>query len=269
MFNILKRFRKSSSKEEVKKVTLEASIEGCITNELNKGIIEKVITEKLEECISSSLKDMFSWNGAVKETVEEKVKSVMIPYLEKYDYSQYIVKLDAVMTEVLKETTKDNKEILGNFKRLMSADDGDNKTIEIGDLFSKWINDVEENIDTNDLEVNYDDDVSYESVECTYSFEKLEQIKSSNYERGRIIFECEHDEKMNVSIDVYRWNDINKKDEWYLDNKGIENLSSLRGLNKFQVFILGLEHSRKTIKIDSEYDSEEVTPSKEPEPYFA
>ncbi|MGO5058520.1 hypothetical protein ACTQ4P_12030 [Clostridium sporogenes] len=68
---------------------LENSIKDCITKEIEKGIIEKVIAEQLEKCIEKSINDMFSWGGDVKKVVEEKVKSVMIPYLENYDYSQY------------------------------------------------------------------------------------------------------------------------------------------------------------------------------------
>ena len=82
---------------------LENSIKDCITKELEKGIVEKIITDKLEECIESSLKDLFGWNGAVKKVVEYKVESVIVPYLENYDYSEYILKLDSVLTEVLKQ----------------------------------------------------------------------------------------------------------------------------------------------------------------------
>ena len=69
---------------------LENSLKDCITKELEKGIIEKVISRKMEECIESAIKDMFGWNGEIKKVIEDKVKSVMIPYLESYDYSQYI-----------------------------------------------------------------------------------------------------------------------------------------------------------------------------------
>ena len=99
---------------------LENSIKDCITKELEKGIVEKIITDKLEECIESSLKDLFGWNGAVKKVVEYKVESVIVPYLENYDYSEYILKLDSVLTEVLNKTTLDNRKILENFKALMS-----------------------------------------------------------------------------------------------------------------------------------------------------
>ena len=70
---------------------LENSIKDCITKELEKGVIEKVIAEQLEKCVEKSISDMFSWGGEVKKVVEEKVKGVIIPYLESYDYSEYII----------------------------------------------------------------------------------------------------------------------------------------------------------------------------------
>ena len=153
---------------------LENSIKDCITNELEKGIIEKVITEKLEDCIKSSLKDLFSWNGAIKKVVEEKVEGVIVPYLESYDYSKYIMKLDYVLTDILKTTTFEHKEILENFKELMSIDTNI-KSIKVSKIFNKWCEYVASNVKTDDLEVDYDDGVSYEPVEVNYEFEETEK----------------------------------------------------------------------------------------------
>lgn len=243
--------------------SLENNIKDCITKELEKGIVEKVISEKLEECISSAIKDMFSWNGSIRNVLKEKIKSVMIPYLEGYDYSKYIVKLDAVMVDVLKATTKDNKEILENFKELMGAEEfKDRKVIKVTELFNKWCEYVEEEVETDGLEVVYEEGVSYESIDVSYEFEEMEERSYNNYQRGRIVFECEHDEKMNICIDVYRWKSLNKKGQWYIESKEIEKLSSLRNLKKFEVFLMGLQHSNLKVEIDETYDNDSIIPSK-------
>lgn len=248
---------------------LEESIKDCITKELEKGIIEKVISEKLEECVSKALDDMFGYGGTIKKVIKEKVKSVMIPYLENYDYSKYIVKLDAVMVDVLKATTKDNKEILENFKELMGAEEfKDRKVIKVTELFNKWCEHVEEEVETNGLEVVYEEDVSYESIDVSYEFEEMEERSYNDYQRGRIVFECEHDEKMNICIDVYRWKSLNKKGQWHIESKEIEKLSSLRNLKKFEVFLIGLQHSNLKVEIDKTYDNDSIVPSKKPEAYF-
>jgi uncharacterized protein Yka (UPF0111/DUF47 family) len=104
-------------------MNLENSIKDSIAKELEKGIVEKVIAAKLEECITTSLKDKFSWSGEVRKVIDNKVKSVMIPYLENYDYSQYITKLDSVLVDVLKNTALENKKLLENFKELMTSEE--------------------------------------------------------------------------------------------------------------------------------------------------
>ncbi len=246
---------------------LENSIKDCITNELEKGIIEKVITEKLEECIKSSLKDLFSWNGAIKKVVEEKVEGVIVPYLESYDYSKYIMKLDYVLTDILKTTTFEHKEILDNFKELMSIDTNI-KSIKVSEIFNKWCEYVASNVKTDDLEVDYDDGVSYEPVEVNYEFEETEKRDWLKREGGRIIFECEHDKEMNVCIEVYRWNDIHKENQWSFDFDKKCDLTSLRNIDTFILYLMSLKQAGVKIEID-DYDlSDDVTPEKDPEAYY-
>lgn len=78
---------------------------------------------------------------------------------------------------------------------------------------------------------------------------------------------CEHDKKMNVCIDCYRWNDIHKKDQWSFEFKGECNLSSLRHIDKFKLYLMSLKQANVNIEIDETYDSDDITPEKEPEYY--
>lgn len=246
---------------------LENSIKDCITAELEKGIIEKVITEKLERCINESLNDLFKWNGAIKKVIEEKVTGVMVPYLENYDYSAYITKLDSVLVDVLKNTAFDNKKILENFKELMSFDT-EIKCVKVSEIFEKWCEYVADNVDTDDLEVDYDDGVSYEPVEVTYEFEETEKRDWLKREGGRVIFECEHDKKMNICIDVYRWDDIHKKNQWSFKIDRQCDLSSLRNLDKFTLYLMSLSQAGVNIEMDENYLNDDITPEKEPEAYY-
>lgn len=246
---------------------LENSIKDCITKELEKGVIEKVIAEQLEKCVEKSISDMFGWGGEVKKVVEEKVKGVIIPYLESYDYSDYIIKLDHVLTNVLKMTTAENKKLLENFNELMSVD-VNIRSIKVSEIFDKWCEYVAENVDTDDLEVDYDDGVAYETVEVSYEFEDGEKRSWLKQENGRIIFECEKDEKMNICIEVYRWSDIHKENEWSFRFNDRCELSSLRNLDKFSLYLMALNQAGVKIELDKTYDNEDVRPEKEPEAYY-
>lgn len=248
-------------------MNLENSVKDVIANKLGDGTIEKLIEEQLEKGVTKALESLFGSYGDVTKVIEAKVKSVMVPYLENYDYSQYIVKLDSVLTEIINKTTTDNRNLLDNFKELMSVD-ASMKEIKISDLFNKWCEYVAENVETDDLKVDCDDGPHYESVEVNYSFEENETRKWLNDEKGRIIFECEHDEKMNICIDVYRWKNIHKEGKWDFRFNEDSDLNSLRHIDKFSLYLMSLKQSGVEIEIDTEYENDYITPNKEPEAYF-
>lgn len=248
-------------------MNLENSIKDVIAKKLEDGTIEKLVSEQLESGVNAVLKDLFGNYGDVTKIIKEKVKSVMVPYLENYDYSEYIVKLDDTLTSVLKETTMDNRKILGNFKELMSVKP-DIESVKVSDIFSKWCEYVEKNVETDGLEVEYDDGPHYQYVDVSYEFEAGEERDWIKEEQGRIIFECEHDEEMNVYIDVYRWSNIDKEDMWRLSINGQCELSSLRILDEFKVYLMSLKQAGVKIELDKECDSDEVLPEKEPEAIF-
>ena len=230
---------------------LENNIKDCIANELEKGVIEKVIAQQLEKCIEKSISDMFSWGGEIKDVIESKIKSVMIPYIEKYDYSQYITKLDSVLVDVLKNTALDNKKLLENFKNLMTSEDIP-KVIKLTDIFDKWNEYCKKEIDKNDIEMDYDG--GYINTRFT-----VEDVSNdwSIYKTYMVIFECEEDEdlKLEFSIQAYE----PKEDTGFTSNyKNVGDLRNLRHLNDFEILMMRISEGYKNIIVDSFEESEEV-----------
>lgn len=231
--------------------SLENNIKDCIANELEKGIIEKVISNQLEKCIESSIKDMFGWGGEIKKAIESKIKSVMIPYLENYDYSEYILKLDTVLVEILKNTTNDNKRILENFKDLMNFEEAP-KEIKITDIFDKWNEYCESQIDKD--EIGFDCDGGY--INTRFYIEDVSNSWSS-FKTYMVVFECEEDEnlKFEFSIDSFKPENDSKFNSNY---KNVLDLNTLKWLNDFEIFMLKISKGYKNIIVDSFEESEEV-----------
>ena len=101
-------------------MNLEERIQNAVMEKLNDGTVEQIVKDSVESAIKKSLENTFSWSGAGKKMIDEKVKEVIIPVIERHDFNQYIVKLDSVLTEIINQTSlSGNKEILGNFKALM------------------------------------------------------------------------------------------------------------------------------------------------------
>lgn len=245
-------------------MNLEDSIKDVISKKLEDGIIEKLVEKQLEEGVNNALSKLFGSYGDVTEVIEKKIKSVMIPYLENYDYSEYIVKLDAVLTEILKNTTLDNKNILTNFKDLINPQKIE--VIKTSELYDKWTEFVAANVDTNGLDIDYDDGVGYKPVDVSMEVEYEEERSWSSFEGAKLVFECEHDKEMNFEIRLDRWKDHDENWNMYYNN--IHDLSSLRHLNKFEIFLMNLSQNGTELEIDKDYENDEVIPEKEPEPTF-
>ena len=94
---------------------LEKELEGILQDKLKDGTIEKVVAEQFEKSLSSAINDLFKSYGDVTKIVKEQLKSIIVPYIESYDFSTYTVKLDSVLQEVLDETTMEHRNLLGNF----------------------------------------------------------------------------------------------------------------------------------------------------------
>lgn len=243
-------------KEELLKIAQES---------LSSDEVSEIVKEKFKNALASAVEDAFRW-GDAKKAIENKVKEVMVSYIENYDFSEYLPKLDSVLTEIVNsDFCMGNKKILENFEKLILAPE--QKEIKLTDLFKAWIKQCEKDIDTEDLDINYDDGVSYQCVDCEMRFELEDKPKWSRFQRAVITFENEHDEKLNVEIPVSKW--IESDGAYTLSVYKDLMISSLASLSEFDVLLLRLSRARVEIIIDKEYDDDCIRPEKEPEVSFS
>lgn len=241
-------------KEELFKIAQES---------LSSDEVEAIVKEGFKKALQNAVDNAFGW-GAAKCAIEEKVKDVMVPYIESYDFSEYLPKLDSVLTEIVNsDFCIGNKKVLENFKNLMMKPE--QKEVKLTDLFKAWIRQCERDIDTDGLDIDYDDGVSYQSVECEMRFELEDKPSWSSTQRAVITFENEHDEKLNVEIPVSKW----KEEPYTLSVYKDLMISSLNGLSEFEVLLLRLSRARTAIIIDREYDDNYIQPEAEPEASFS
>ena len=245
-------------------VNLENSIKDVIAQKLEDGTVEKLVGEQLEKGINEALNNLFRSWGDGSKIIENKLKEVIVPYLENYDYSKYVLKLDTVLVEILQNTSLDNKEMLENFKDLMLLEE--RKTIKATEIFKEWQKKVSKDVDTSDLEINYDDGVSYQDVDVSMALESLDKGYSI-YDRARLVFECE-DEDLNCEVRLKRWENARDKN-WDIEYEGVHDISSIRYLEKFQIFLMRLSQAGVKVEIDSKYDEDWVEVDAEPEASFS
>lgn len=247
-------------------MTLENSIKDVITKKLEDGTVEMLIEQQLEKGVANALDSLFRSYGDVTKVIEERVKSVMIPYLEGYDYSRYITKLDSVLVDVLQSSALENKKLLENFKELMIPEQ--QKTIKVTELFERWMKYVEKNVETDGLEVCYDDGPpTYENVEVSFEVDYNEERSWSDMRYAVLVFECEHDKDMNYEIKLHTWPKFDKG-EWTIERNSVHDINSLRRLDEFSVFLMKLNQNGTKLILDSDGDSDEVEPETKPEASF-
>lgn len=248
-------------------MNLEESISGVIQKKLSDGTIEDIIAAKLEKGINEAMDDLFRSYGDVGKVIKEKVASVMVPAIEGHDFSDYLIKLDTILTEILNNTSiPDNRKILENFKTLMIEDT--TKCIAASELFKRWCDYVAENVSTRNLEVYFEDGPTYEPVDCSMHIEYEKGYSWSSFENAKIIFECLQDEEMNFCIPISRRKKLDG-DNWDIDYKEDPTINSLRFVSDFEIILLKLKRSFCKLMIDDEDIEEEIEPEAEPEASFS
>ena len=247
-------------------MNLESSINDVIQEKLQDGTIEKLVAEQLEIGVKKALDSLFGSFGCATKEIEKQLKSVMLPYLEKYDYSAYITKLDSVLVDVLKAATVENRVLLGNFKELLSPEQM--KEITVTQLFNVWIKHVEEHVEVDGLEIDLDDTPSYEPV--TVTFEIVENLERSwsVLSSSKLIFECEHDEEMNFEIPLSRFRSTSNTG-WDISYKTLPTINSLRHLSGFEIFLMRLTQNGTRLIVDESCGDGEAYPDAQPEASFS
>lgn len=235
---------------------------------LSDDDVKEIVKDKFKKMMEKAVEDAFRWGDAEK-AIKNKVTEVMVPYIEKYDFSEYLPKLDSVLTEIVNsDACMGNKTIFENFRDLMI--EPEQKEIKVTDLFKAWKNKCERDINTDGLDIDYDDGVSYSCVECEMIVEELGKPSWSSTKRALITFENEHDESLNVEIPISKWVfDSGREEPYTLSLENDLTISSLRYMDDFKILLMRLTRARTSIIIDKDYDTDDIFPEAEPESSFS
>lgn len=239
--------------------TFEERIAKAVTDKLNEGTVEELVSDAVTKALKSSIEEQFGWNGDARKVIDEKVEEVMTPAIERVSLDDYVVKLDAVLTEIINSTNLvDNKEILGNFKSLMTEPDKD--VISLKDVFEKYKEYVSENVDTSELEIYTDDRPAYQNVTAEVTVDIRTSIFGGRF--CDLVFKCEEDEKLTKEIHLYE-----------LDGNGFRitrlkselDINSLRHMDEFDIFMMRLDRAFCNITDIMDMYDDDVEVEAEPE----
>lgn len=243
--------------------TFEERVAKTVSEKMNDGTVEKLVADAAEKALKESINEQFRWNGEAKKIIDEKVKAVMIQAIENVDLNDHVVKLDTLLTEIVNSTSLiDNKVILENFKELMT--EPDRKEISVEEIFEKYKEFVSEEIDTSELEIDYDDRPTYQFVTASVETDYRDAAFATR-RYCDLIFKCEEDEKLEKTIHLYENSALDYQIFRLPDETSI---NSLRSIDKFDVFMLKLDRSFARITGIRDMLDDEVEVKAEPEATF-
>ena len=240
-----------------------------ITNEvLQDGTVDQIIREKLSNGIENAISNSFNY-GELGKAVKARIEQILVPFIENYDMSAYITKLDTVLTEIVnKSVLMDNKQMLKNFQYLMK--EPQITEIKLTDLFKEYKKFVARNMDTYDRKVEWDESPEYEAMTVFFELEEDHERSWSSFKHATIDFtvdEEEQQEKLNRTIRLSKW-DGDRKDGWEIRVDTNPNLNSLRNLDEFDLLLLKLQRADVRIIADELSDEDYVYSETKTEPTY-
>lgn len=237
-----------------------------ITNEvLEDGTVDQIIKENIVEGFKKAINDSFRF-GKLNDAITNRVREVLVPYIEDYDMQKYIAKLDTVLTDIVNSTNlMENKKILENFGILMKKPEIE--TITVSGLFEQYKKFVSKNVDTDGRGVNYDDGVRYEAIEVLFEIDEEDGREWSSFDHAVLELSVEEEEqqgKLNRTIRLSRYKQ-DRKEGWDIRPEADPTIRSLRYLDEFDLFVISLYRAGVKLIGDKHSDWDMVYPEKEPD----
>lgn len=230
----------------------------------DKEVDQWVRLSDVEKAIASS----FNY-GKLEKAVKERVEQVLVPFIENYDMSAYIVKLDTVLTEIVnKSNLVDNKQMLENFRCLMK--EPQITEIKLTDLFKEYKKFVARNMDTSGRKVEWEESPEYEAMTVYFEFEEDLERSWSSFKYATIDFtvdEEEQQDELNRTIRLSKWNE-DKKNGWEVRVDTTPNLYSLRNMEEFDLLLIKLQRADVRLVADELGDEDYVYSDTKPEPTY-
>lgn len=241
-----------------------------ITNEvLEDGTVNNIIREKVVKGFEEAIESAFNW-GDLKDAIKARVKDTMVPYIKEYDMSEYLLKLETCLAEVIKGSALiDQKIMLENFKNIMIDVPKQDWTLK--EMLEEYKKFAAENIETDGMEIDYEVGVSYNCFEVTAEIEEEEAWYKSCFEYAYLNFKVEadnHGDNKNVQFKV-SLSKYNNRDYWEISFSGDKNIDRLRFMSDFEVFLMKLSRYNCHIVGTDIYLTANIKPNKEPEPSFS
>lgn len=244
--------------EDIKRITEEV---------LSDGTVEAKIREKIVKGFESAIDDAFRW-GDLEKAIKERVKTVLVPFVENYNMDEYLVKMDTVLTEMVKQSALvDNKRMLEHFQFMLAVPE--KEEIKLSELFEQYKKFVARNVETSGRHASFDSgEPEYDPMEVRFYFEEEESRSWSSFRYATVDFTVDEEgqqDELSRTIRLSRWEN-EKKEGWEIRTDTHADIYSLTHMDEFDLLLAKLQKADVRVIIDEEDDFDSVYSESKPEP---
>ena len=232
---------------------MENLIKKVYEEKLNDGSIEKIISERIDELVRRSCEDLFQYNGPIRKKMEEQLNKVMEGMLKKTNFYDFLPQFQTVINNAMPLSCADTyKKCIDSVLELIGTKPKIGEKICLEDIFDKYIEWIEKStIDFDYCDYDCVDDGRI-LINCKCSIEKKfdsyyitmsiedDSIKDVYFKENHLI-------KFQLDIGLDGTNTIISEDY---------NLSDIRYLSSFEIYLCKLANSYTKCLISSENDLE-------------
>ena len=227
---------------------LEDLLQNSIENYFKSDEFKKMLQDKIEKAVSDVIADVFSYRSDLKAKLRNKIEELMTPSIERLDFTKYEIKLQSVLESILEKSLLDsNQKLLTNFRDVMM--DPEKKSYNLDELFSKYLDCCDTDIDIDYLEVDTDDEPTYIGG---YAHMEVGDKPFGRLGSVAIKFYADEDEDLSYLLRLYK--DDKHENMYDIAYSVMENvnLMDLTHINSFNLFIMNLKNHRCQIEIHPE-----------------
>ncbi len=267
--NIIQQRYKSNCVSSKGKKNMKDLFKKVFEEKMEDGTLETIMGEQIEKFVKEMIADQFRWNGECKKAFESKIKEALLPCVQEYNFERFLPKLDILLTQISNNCrTSEYKNLIENFEKLNKPMFEKKQIVTLENLMKIYAEYASKDVDTSNLEIDYDGGVSYENLTCNVYFEELEKSKWSSYDRGIISFECEEDENLSFGFEVEKYE---KDKEWEVRSSSLNaDIKSIANISNMQLMVENLCYADCKIDLtETEYQDDDVEVEAEPEARFS
>lgn len=229
---------------------------------LTSGEIEQIIRRELLKGFERGIESAFQW-GDLKKAIDKRITDTMVPYIEKYDMSRHLLKLDEILAELVETSAiGGHRKLLENFRTIMR--EPENPVITLEELFKRYCKHVEEDVDTSNLEVDTDDEPTYEYVTALAEIVPDDRPWrfDSSYKTAMLYLHIEDSEDLHYAI---RLSKFSWDDGWSLNYELEPAIHRMASMSPFETYLTALSHGRVRLADEGGSLEESVQPDARPE----